>query len=461
MSRRMACVSMLLCAAAIVDATAAERRPNVLLVVSDDQGYGDVGCYGAKGLRTPRMDALAATGLRFTQFRVNPLCAPTRASLLSGQYSLETGMWRGPSRKERGKKDGDSESGLRKLRDGLKLLPQLFHEAGYATGMFGKWHLGYEPPDVPNSRGFDQFVGFLGGSHPYEPGRGAPILRNGEPIRDDRHLTDLFTDEAIAFIEKHREQPFFCYVPYNAVHGPMWSPDHPRPSGKPEWLERCAERGLDFPRRDYCAVLEHLDDSLGRLLATLRRWNLEENTLVIFVSDNGAMIDKYPGSNGPLRGEKGMTYEGGLRVPAMMRWPGVIPAGSTSDAPAMVFDLFATCLDAAGIPIPPKNADRPAHGVSLLKHARSGGKEPLPERYLFWDLWGKLAAYHDGWKLVGQIDNHRGRFAEAVPQIEAAQFELYYLPNDLAEQHDLAKENPAIYADLKQRLVAWFKQSTQ
>ncbi len=435
---------------------AAEPRPNIVLIVSDDQGYGDASCYGSKDLRMPHLDGLAAGGLRFTQFRVNPLCAPTRAALLSGLYSIQTGMWRGPSGPNR-----RANAAPRRLQEGLRLLPQSLKDAGYATGMFGKWHLGFEPPDVPNSRGFDRFVGFLDGAHPYEAARGEPIQRDGKPIGDARHTTDLFTDEAIAFLEAHRGEPFFCYVPYNAVHGPLWRPERQKPSAKAEYLERCARRGIDFPRRDYCATLEHLDDGVGRILATLRRLGLEERTLVIYVSDNGAQQQQFPGDNGPLRGQKGMVYEGGIRVPAVIRWPGVIPPGVISDAPAMASDVFATCLDAAGVDVPRANGRHPVHGVSLLGHLRSGGKASLPDRYLFWDLWGKLAAYHDGWKLVGQIDNHRGRFAAAVSQIEAAQFELYYLPEDIGERHDLAKEKPAVSAEMKRRLIAWFKASTQ
>ncbi len=433
----------------------ARTGSNILLIVADDLGYGDLGCHGGSGARTPRIDALAAEGLRFTQFRVNPLCAPTRASLLSGQYSLETGMWRGPSRQER------ADANDRELHADLKLLPQLLHEAGYATGMFGKWHLGYASPNLPNERGFQEFVGFTGGSHPYDALRGAPVLRNERPLEDGRHLTDLFTEEALAFMETHRARPFFCYVPFNAVHGPLWSAERERTSAKREWLDRVEERGIGLPRRDYYATLEHLDDSIGRLLAALRRLELEQRTLVVFLSDNGALEDKYPGDNGPLRGQKGEVYEGGIRVPAVLRWPGVIPAGAVSDAPAMSFDLFATCLEAAGVRVPERNGRHAVHGASLLPHARSGGWHGLPDRYLFWDLWGKLAAYHGGWKLVGQIGNHRGRFAEALPQLEAAQFELYYLPDDIAEERDRSAEEPAVYADMKQRLIEWFRAATQ
>ncbi len=473
--------ALVLPATVIAAATPADR-PNVVLIVADDLGYGDVGCYGSTVHRTPHIDALATAGVRFTQFRVNPLCAPTRAAFMTGMYSLETGMWRGPSRggentagdeegeesaavqprrNNRERRNPDEAGRARELHRDLRLLPEMLKESGYATGMFGKWHLGYESPNVPNARGFEEFVGFLGGAHPYEPSRGEAIQRNGEPIQDGRHLTDLFTDEAIEFIESRRDRPFFCYVPYNAVHGPLWSTDRPRASGKPEWLAKGGERGLEFPLRDYCAVLEHMDDGIGRIMAALRRLGLDDRTLVIFVSDNGALEDKYPGNNGPLRGQKGETYEGGVRVPAVMRWPGVIPSGTVSDAPAVAADLFATILDAASGEVPQDNGGRSIHGVSLLGHLRSGASEPLPERYHFWDLYGDLGAYHAGWKLVGAIENHRGRFAEALPHIEAAEFQLYYLPGDIGETRDLASERPEVYSDLKRRLIEWFKKSTR
>jgi arylsulfatase A-like enzyme len=240
----------------------------------------------------------------------------------------------------------------------------------------------------------------------------------------------------------------------------MRQPERPRTSAKPEWLARVQARGYEQPKHDYYALLEHLDNSVGRIMETLRRLELSERTLFLFVSDNGALEGKYAGNNGALRGEKGMVYEGGIRVPAIICWPGQIPAGSVSSAPAMAFDLFSTCLAAARIDAPQSNGRYPVHGLSLLEHARGGGRPPLPDRYLFWDLWGKLAAFHDGWKLVGQIDNHRGRFTEAVPQIEAAKFELYYLPEDIEESRDVAAAQPEVYADLKQRLIAWFKAST-
>ncbi len=428
------------------------QRPNILLVVNDDQGYGDASCYGAKDLQTPHFDALAASGLRFTQFRVNPLCAPTRASLLTGLSSLESGMWRGPSQRE----END-----RVLQPGVKLLPQYLHDAGYATGIFGKWHLGYQSPDLPNERGFDEFVGFLGGAHPYQANRGAPILKNGEPLKTDKHLTDLFGDAAEDFIRRNATGPFFCYVPFNAVHGPMRSDDRPADSGKAEWLAKYEQLGIEPKRRDYCAVLSHSDDRLGRLIALLKELRIDKNTLVLCVSDNGGMIDKFPGNNGPLRGAKGMTYEGGIRVPAVACWPGVIPPQSVSEANAVHFDLFATIMEAAGIERPQANGKHAVSGISLLPHLKSGGQSTLPDRYLFWDLYGKMAAIHGDWKIVATIDNHHGKWDQTVTKITETPFELYNLAADIGEKDNLAAAHPRIHDDLKQRYVAWFREATR
>jgi arylsulfatase A len=436
----------------------ADERPNILLIVSDDQGYGDSSGYGQTDLQTPTMNAIGRNGVRFTRFRVNPLCAPTRASLMTGLYSQEAGMWRGPGALERGPEPpGGWPDDARRFRDGVRLLPQFLKSAGYATGCFGKWHLGYDADNVPHARGFDEFVGFLGGSHPYWPRGSSRLERDGVPLQTDLHTTDLFADEAIRFIRAHRDQPFFCYVPFNAVHGPLRSADRTRDSAKPEWLAKYEAAGVAQPRRDYCAVMSHADARAGDLIAVLRELSLVERTLVIFVSDNGGILDKYPSNNGPFRGGKGETYEGGIRVPAVMQWPGVIPAGTTSDADAVHFDLFATILDAAGVDVPANNGPFAVCGRSLLPHLRSGGRTPLPERTLFWDLYGKQAALNGRWKLVGTLPNHRGDFVRAAADAAAGEFELYDLESDPAEQHNVAAGQPEIYRDLKSQHVEWLK----
>lgn len=463
---------------------AAARKPNIVLIISDDMGYGDSTAYWKTDLQTPFMDEIGRAGVRFTQFRVNPLCAPTRSSVMTGLYSLENGMWRGPSenigdeapaaakakqaerkaakaaKKGAAKTDEDDDPTAheRRIKDEFQLLPQYLKAAGYATGMFGKWHLGADAKSVPNARGFDEYVGFLGGAHPYWIANNSRLQRNGQPMPKTGHTTDIFADNAIAFIKANRDRPFFCYVPFNAVHGPLRREGVDHDSAKPEWLEYYEKRGVAQPRRDYCAVMTHADSRVGDILKTLRELGLEKNTLIVFHSDNGGILHTYPSNNGPLRGGKGETFEGGIRVPAVMQWPGVIPAGLVSNADAAHFDVFSTILDAAGIPVPEKNGGVRVSGVSLLPHLKSSAKLALPDRYLFWDLYGDVGALHGKWKMVGEISNHHGRFDRAAKEAEAATFALYDLSTDLGEKNDVAAKYPDIYRDLKQRHLAWLRQ---
>lgn len=243
----------------------------------------------------------------------------------------------------------------------------------------------------------------------------------------------------------------------NAVHGPLRSEDRPRDSGKPEWLAEYEKNGVPQSRRDYCAVMSHADARVGDLLAVLRELDLEQRTLVIYLSDNGGILDKYPSNNGPFRGGKGQTYEGGIRVPAVMQWPGTIPAATVSHADAVHFDIFATVLDAAGVTVPETNGSFKLSGRSLLPHLRSGGSTMLQDRYLFWDLYGKQAVLHGKWKLVGELPNHHGDFRRAASDAMDAQFELFDLQSDAGERRDLAAEHPDVCAELKRRHVAWLR----
>ena len=446
-------------AAETAAATSDASRPNIVLIVTDDMGYGDCSSYWQTDLQTPFMDEIGRNGVRFTQFRVNPLCAPTRSSIMTGLYSLEAGMWRGPGESARGKEPpGGWAANERRIPDDIVLLPQLLKKAGYATGMFGKWHLGYDEKNVPNARGFDQFVGFLAGAHPYWLRANSRIEENGKPLKIEGHTTDLFADRAIAFIRANRERPFFCYLPFNAVHGPLRNAERAADSAKPEWLQYYEKRGVAQPRRDYNAVMTHADHRIGDVLKTLRELGLEKNTLVVCVSDNGGILHSFPANNGPLRGGKGDAYEGGIRVPAVMQWPGVIPSGTVSRVDAVHFDLFATILEAARVPVPSKNGKHDVHGVSLLPHARSKGETPLPDRYLFWDLYGQCGAVHGKWKLAGEIGNHHGRFAQAVRDAEKKTFELYNLEEDIGEKNDVSSKYPDVYADLKKRHLEWLRQ---
>lgn len=440
---------------------ASREKPNIVLVLTDDQGYGDASCYWPEtDLKTPVLDRIAAQGVRFEQFRVHPLCAPTRASIMTGTHSVYNGMWRGPSRPKTDEATGKViKPETRVVHDDVGMLPEFLKRGGYATGLFGKWHLGYDENNVPNARGFDEFVGFLGGAHPYRWTKNSQIERNGTPLKSDKHYTDLFADEAIKFIEENSNRPFFCYLAFNAVHGPLRSEKRDADSARSDWLKHYEDTGVDQPRRDYNAVMSHADDRVGDILDTLGKLELTEDTLVIYLSDNGGITHTYPSNNGPLRGGKGEAWEGGIRVPVVMQWPGTMPAGSTSLADAVHFDLFATILDVAGMPIPNKNGRLPMDGISLLDHLTSGASESIPDRYLYWDLFGKQGALHGPWKIVADTGNHHGDFLKAAQNAESADFTLVNLENDLGETTNLASAHPEIYSDLKTRFVEWLKRA--
>ena len=436
-----------------------DRRPNILLLLSDDQGWGDLPSnWRETDIRMPTMDAVGRTGIRFTSFYVNPLCAPTRSSILTGLYSMENGMWRGPSRQ--------ATNHYRGIRKDILTLPQRLQQAGYATGVFGKWHMGYEKGNLPNDRGFDEFYGFLGGAHPYELKRGdREYYHNRSQYCEDSHATDYITEKALDFIRANaaRGTPFFCYVAYNAVHGPLWREDRRKSSAKPKWLDLAGKRGIDFPRRDYAAVLEHMDYSVGRLLEIPDKLEIEKDTLVIYLSDNGAITMQsptkvtYPGNNGPLRGGKGTVYEGGIRVPCVMRWKGTFPEGIVSTETAIHADIFATCLDAAGLSIPRKNGASPVRGASLIPHILSGGAKKLPERSIFFELTGRVAVRKGPYKLVGEVQSSRADWKQTAAELEEADLELYDLETDIGESRDLSGALPDVYESLKRELIRYFE----
>jgi len=436
-----------------------DKRPNILLVVSDDQGWGDLPSnWEETDIHMPVMENVGATGIRFTSFYVNPLCAPTRSSLLTGLYSMENGMWRGPSR--------TATSHYRGIGKDVVTLPQILQRAGYATGIFGKWHLGYDSGNLPNDRGFDEFYGFLGGAHRYELTAGdKAFFHNKRQYCENSHATDYITDKALDFIRINasRKKPFFCYVAYNAVHGPLWRENRRKPSAKPEWLDKAEQRGIDFPRRDYVAILEHMDYSVGRLLAALEALRIEENTLVIYLSDNGAITlefptkSAYPGNNGPLRGGKGSVYEGGIRVPCVMRWKGEFPAGAVSGSTAIHADIFSTCLDAAGLPAMKTNGGYPLRGVSLLPHIRSKALSPLPDRTIFFEITGRVAARKGKYKLVGEVESSRADWKSTAAQLRNKDLELYDLSADIGEKRNLKDSLPDVYRSMKQEMIDYFE----
>ncbi len=412
----------LLVAVCVGDAARGADRPNIVVLLADDLGYGDLGVQGGTDIPTPHLDALAHGGVRATCGYVSgPYCSPTRAGFLTGRYQQRFGHEFNP-----GGPSAENSAGLSLEQTTLATRLQ---GAGYATALVGKWHLGYRPEFHPQQRGFDEFFGFLGGAHSYFPGGnpGDPIQRNREPVDEQAYLTDALAREAVSFIERKKEQPFFLYLAFNAVHNPQHA--------KAEHLQRFAHIANET-RRTYAGMLTALDDAVGTVLGKLKESGLEENTLVVFFSDNGG-----PPVNGstntPLNGQKATTWEGGIRVPFFVKWPAKLAAGRTYDHPIIQLDIAPTALAAAGVPLPP---EAQFDGVDLLPYL-SGERETPPHETLYWRFGEQLAVRKGDWKLL----KVRG---DTVPR-------LYDLRADVGESRDLAAEQPDKLRELQTTWDAW------
>jgi arylsulfatase A-like enzyme len=438
------------------------RQPNIVFIMSDDQGWGDLPLNGADtDVLLPNVEQIAKRGIRFSEFHTEPLCGPSRACVFTGQFSMENGMWRGPGSGKLG------DNNYRGIKRDVKMLPEFLKEAGYSTGIFGKWHLGEHEGEQPNDRGFDEFYGFLKGSHTYHLTPQTPtFLHNKQQYCEDAHSTDYITDKSLDFITSRAKagEKFFCYVSYNAVHGPLWRQERQLPMAPKEWLDKAEARGIDFPRRDYVATLEHMDHNIGRLMSLLKELGIEEETVVIFMSDNGALTmesegeTRYPGNNGPYRGGKGTVYQGGLKVPCVMKWETVFGGKAVSDELTMHVDLFATLMDIAGLDVPKMNGKNPVRGISLVEHISSGGKTNLPDRTMFFELMGRVAVRRGDDKLVsGQLESTRGQWNEHADQMRGKDMELYDLGSDIAEKNNLRKDKPKVYQDLKKQTLNYFE----
>lgn len=409
------------------------RPPNVVLIITDDVGYGDFGSYGAPDVRTPNVDRLAREGLRLTDFYANaPTCSPTRAGLMTGRYQQRVGI-------EAPLGAGGKADAARGLAPKGASLPQLLKDNGYATALVGKWHLGWLPQFSPEAHGFDYFFGFKSGYvdfYQHTSGGDAPIVEDlfedGAPVKVDGYLTDLITDRSIRFIERHATRPFFLDVSYNAAHWPY------QPPGKPSTARDRGRHLTPFDddtstRADYVAMLEHADAGVGRILQTLEQLGLREHTLVIFTNDNGG---EWLSRNAPLFHNKGSVWEGGIRVPTIVRWPGRIKAGRTSAQVGATMDLTATILAATGTTIP---AGVRLDGVNLLPVFE--GRAPEVDRTLFWRTPGarQMAVRSGQWKLL---------FDSGRPM-------LFDLKTDIGERRNLIGSRTDIARRLRPLLEAW------
>lgn len=392
-------------------AFAADRQPNVVVIVGDDMGYADLGVQGCEDIPTPHLDALAAAGVRCTNgYVTGPYCSPTRAGLLTGRYQTRFGHEFNPG--------GGNGEGLPLSET---LLPQRMKAAGYATGMVGKWHLGSGDGYRPPQRGFDEFFGFLPGAHTYFAGGRKSILRGDEPVDEQAYLTDAFGREAVAFIDRHQDEPFFLYLAFNAVHTPMEADD--------ARLKKFA--GIeDEQRRTYAGMMSAMDDAVGAVTDKLRDAGLEDDTLVFFISDNGGPtmrgVTVNGSNNAPLRGSKRTTLEGGVRVPFFAKWPAKLPAGKVYDQPVIQLDFLPTVLAAAGAEIPAE-----AEGVDLLPYF-TGKNAAAPHDALCWRFGNQMAIRQGDWKLVSYDAT-----ADGAPQPDATPLKLYNLADDVGEANDL------------------------
>ncbi len=446
-------------------------QPNIVLIVADDLGYGELGCQGNPQIPTPHIDSIAREGVRFTNAYVTaPYCSASRAGFLTGRFQTRFGYEFNPV----GAHNEDPSAGL---PPGEETLGDVLKGAGYATGLIGKWHLGGTAKYFPQRRGFDEFFGFLHEGHFYKPppwegtttmlrrkvlpggkseGRwissdgkivqtahmghnepeydaNNPVYRGGTPIEEHEYFTDALTRESVDFIGRNKDQPFFLYLAYNAVHSPL--------QGADAYMEKFAHIE-DVQRRIFAAMLSNLDDSVGEVLDKLETEGLDENTLIFFISDNGGPTKELTSSNLPLRGGKGEIFEGGIRIPFLARWKGKLPAGKVYDKPVISLDIYGTAAALARAPLP---EGRKIDGVNLMPYLMGKKAESeFPHEILFWRMAKRTAIRVGDWKLLKNPGRNR-----------SADWQLYNLSKDISEESDLAKSMPEKVVKLREIWEKW------
>lgn len=407
------------------------EKPNVLIILADDLGYADVGYHRlSSDISTPNIDRLAAEGVHFTTAYVtNAVSSPSRAGMLSGCYQQSFGYEDnpGPFRRAAGIHPG--------IPAGVKLLPAYLKEAGYATACVGKWHLGGEETDdsFPTNKGFDEFLGFLGGASTYFHGdnRQELIFRNEQPAKlEDAYLTDIIGDETVDFISRHKDGPFMVYMSFNAVHGPLQAPER---------LIDQYRHVKDKKRRILCAMQHAMDENIGKVLDYLEQEQLDEHTLIFFLSDNGGAPTDNHSYNLPLRGSKGTFYDGGIHTPFIIKWPGKIAPNTVYREMTSSLDIVPTVLAAAGL-------ERPAYldGVDLLPYLL-GRVTGAPHQLLCWKMNKQWAVRDLSWKLVSSNPDNRTM--------------LFHIAEDPYEKHDLASERPDKVLEMKKKFEEWDAQN--
>jgi arylsulfatase A len=408
-------------AISLTAALPAAVKPNILLILTDDQGWGDVHAHGNDLIDTPVMDRLSREGARFDRFYVSPVCAPTRASLLTGRYHLRGGV-----------------SGVTHRQEVLHAeevtLAEVFKAAGYATGIFGKWHNGEQYPNHPNGQGFDEFLGFCGGhwNTYFDP----ELQHNGQPVKTKGFITDILTDAALQWIDQNQSHPFFCYVPYNAPHTPWQVPDR--------YFDKYKARGLSNEAAAAYGLCESLDDNIGRLLAKLADLQLANNTIVLFLTDNGPNAVRY---NGGMKGKKGSVNEGGIRVPLFIRWPGHLQPRLVPQIAAHI-DLLPTLVELCGVPM---LKTLPLDGRSLVPLLQGEAKD-WPDRTLF--------AYQPDTR--GELPLEKGTARTQQYRLvreKSNVCQLYDMIADPSQKQNIAAQHPDIVQRLNTAYEAWFSEA--
>jgi arylsulfatase A-like enzyme len=412
----IALCALLVCPVSRVEAA---RRPNVVVILTDDQGWGDLSLNGNRNLETPGIDALARAGTQFDRFFVCPVCSPTRAEFLTGRYHPRSGVF-------------STSAGGERINLDEMTIAQTFQAAGYATGAFGKWHNGMQYPYHPNGRGFQEYYGFCSGhwGNYFDP----MLERNGRLVRGKGFIIDDLTTQAMAFMEQNREQPFFVYIPYNTPHSPMQVPD--------QWWNKFKDKELLMHNRDpkrekiphvraALAMCENIDWNVGRIVAKLEELDLTEETIVVYFCDNGPNGARW---NGDMKGRKGSTDEGGVRSPLLIRWPGKISAGKTIPQISAAIDLLPTLADLAGIPVASK---KPLDGISL-KPLLAGQARKWPDRMIYSHWRDRVSLRTQRFRL-----DHQGH--------------LYDMRTDPGQRQDVAVQHPEVTAELQRARIAWSK----
>ncbi len=394
--------------------------PNVIFILTDDQGWGDIGSHGNTILETPILDQFITESASFKRFYVSPLCAPSRASFLSGRYHLRTGTV-------------SVSQGMERMRASERTIAELLKDAGYATGCFGKWHNGSNYPENPQGQGFQRFVGFSAGH--WNNYFDTELEYDGEMRKSSGYISDVITDESLSFIEENKDRPFFCYIPYNTPHGPFQVPD--------AYFDKYKDKGLDDRLSAIYGMVENLDYNIGRILQKLRELGLSENTIVIFATDNGPNGQRY---NGDMKGWKGRVDEGGVRVPFIIRWPGEVAAGYQIETPGSHIDFLPTVMDLVGLTIPQE-----IDGISLAPLLLQEDDQ-IPQRYIYTHVNFMTELY----PYPGAVRD--GRYLLTVKQEGNELFDLF---GDPGQEDNLISGNPEVAQELFSQYQSWFNEVTR